>query len=94
MSRTKVSVVFLALMVFAMHCALAQQTPALAADAAPDATAQLQEQLKAQDARLKELEAEVSRLKAAQPNTPGENPAAAPAAPMAPPATAPAGAEA
>jgi hypothetical protein len=94
MSRTKVSVVFLALMVFGMDCALAQQIPAPAADASPETTAQLLEQLKAQDARLKQLEAEVSRLKAAPPNTPGEIPAAAPAAPMAPPATAPAPAEA
>jgi hypothetical protein len=97
MSRTKVSVVFLALMVCGMDFALAQQTPAPAADGSPETTAQLLEQLKAQDARLKELEAEVSKLKAAQPTTPGETPAAAPAAasaPMAPAATTPTPAEA
>jgi hypothetical protein len=89
MSRTKVSVLFLAVMVLGTELALAQQTPAPAADASPETTAQLLEQLKAQDARLKELEAEVSKLKAAQPATPGETPAAALAAAAAAEATTP-----
>src|SRR5277367_551561 len=93
MSRTRVSVLFLALMVCGIE-ALAQQTPAPAADASPQTTARLLELLKAQDARLKDLEAEVSKLKAAQPSTPGGTPAAAPtAAGVAPVATAPAAAE-
>ena len=81
-------------MVFGMDFALAQQTPAPPADTSPEPTAQLLELLKAQDARLKELEAEVSKLKAAQPAAPGETPAAAPtAAGVAPVAAAPATAE-
>jgi hypothetical protein len=67
-------------MVCGIELALAQQTPAPAADASPQTTAQLLELLKAQDARLKDLEAEVSKLKAAQPSTPGGTPATAPAA--------------
>jgi hypothetical protein len=79
MCLTRVSVLSFALMVFGMELALAQQTPAPAADASPETTTQLIEQLKAQDARLKELEAEVSKLKAAQPAT-GETPAPKPPA--------------
>jgi hypothetical protein len=91
MSLTRVSVLLLALMVFGMALAFAQQTPAPAPDSSPETTAQLLEQLKAQDARLKELEAQVAKLKAAQPATPEETPAATPAAAgMAPVATTPA----
>jgi hypothetical protein len=80
MCLTRVSVLFLALMVFGVELALAQQTPSPAVDASPETTAQLLEQLKAQDARLKELEAQVAKLKAAQPAAPAETPAATPAA--------------
>jgi hypothetical protein len=59
------------------------QTASSPAASSPDASsetiAQLLEQLKAQDARLKELEAQVSQLKAAQSNKPeggGEGPSA------------------
>jgi hypothetical protein len=47
--------------------AVAQEPPAPATDSTPATTAQLEEQLKAQEARLRELEAELAKLKAAQP---------------------------
>jgi hypothetical protein len=78
---TRVSVLFLALMVFGMESAHAQQTPAPAPEASPATVAQLLEQIKAQEARLKELEAQVSKLSTAQPSSPGEAPAAAETAP-------------
>ena len=93
----RVSVFFLVLMLVGLDSAGAQQTPAPATDASPETTAQLLELLKAQDARLKELEAQGAKLKAAQPATPGESPATPPVAAGAPavaatpatPATAP-----
>lgn len=91
MSLARVSVFPLALMVLGMELAFAQQTPAPAPDSSPETMTQLLEQLKAQDARLKELEAQVAKLKAAQPAPPGQTPAATPvAAGMAPVATTPA----
>ena len=68
------------LMLAGLPPAVAQQNPAPSADASPATTTQLLELIKAQDARLKELEAQVSKLKAAQPATPGETPAALPPA--------------
>ena len=86
MSLTRVSVLLLALMVFGMELAFAQQTPAPAPESPLETTAQLLQQLKAQDARLKQLEAQVAKLMAAQP--PGEPPAVTPVvAGMAPVAT-------
>src|ERR1700691_4970143 len=76
----RVSVFFFVLMLVGLESAGAQQTPVPATDASPETTAQLLEQLKAQDARLKELEAQVAKLKAAQPAAPGETPATTPAA--------------
>jgi hypothetical protein len=78
---TRVSVLFLALMVFGMESSHAQQTPAPAPEASPATVAQLLEQIKAQEARLKELEAQVSKLSTAQPASRGEAPAAAETAP-------------
>jgi hypothetical protein len=80
MWRTRGCVVFLAFMLAGLETAAAQQAPAAAPDASAETTAQLLEQLKAQDARLKELEAQVAKLKAAQPTTPAEAPASTPAA--------------
>jgi hypothetical protein len=76
----RVFVFFFVLMLVGLLSAAAQQTPARVTDASPETTAQLLEQLKAQDARLKELEAQVAKLKAAQPATPGETTAAPPPA--------------
>jgi hypothetical protein len=92
MGLIRVSVFFLVLMLVGLEQASAQQSPAPASDASPETTAQLLEVLKAQDARLKELEAQVGQLKAAQPATPGQAPvASAPAAAAAAPvATTPA----
>ena len=67
MSLTRVSVLLLAPMAFGMALAFAQQTPAPAPDSSPETTAQLLEQLKAQDARLKELEAQVAKLRQRSP---------------------------
>ena len=90
MCLTRLLVLFFSLIVFGAEVAGAQQAPVPAPDSSPETTAQLLEQLKAQDARLKELEAQVSKLKAAQPATPGETPAATPpAAETAPAATTP-----
>ncbi|MGA3226171.1 MAG: hypothetical protein ABSC65_20570 [Acidobacteriaceae bacterium] len=88
----RVFVFFFVLMLVGVESAGAQQTPAPAADASPETTAQLLEQLKAQDARLKELEAQVEKLKAAQQGAAAETPAPPPAtvgvpAAAAPPAT-------
>jgi hypothetical protein len=77
MWRTRVSVLFVVLMLAGLPSAGAQ-APAPAADASPETTAQLLELIKAQDARLKELEAQVTKLKAAQPGAPGETPAVPP----------------
>ena len=91
MCLTRLLVLFFSLIVFGAEVAGAQQAPVPAPDSSPETTAQLLEQLKAQDARLKELEAQVSKLKAAHPATPGETPVATPpAAETAPAATAPA----
>ena len=81
----RVSVFFFVLMLVGLESAGAQQTVATASDASPETTAQLLELLKAQDARLKELEAQVAKLKAAQPATPGETPAPPPGAAAMPP---------
>jgi hypothetical protein len=100
MWRIRLCVVFFALMLAGLETAAAQQAPAAAPDASPETIAQLLEQLKAQDTRLKELEAQVAKLKAAQTATPAETPAVTPApvetAPAAatPPATAAPAAEA
>jgi len=50
-------------MLAGLEMAAAQQAPAAAPDASPETIAQLLEQLKAQDARLKELEAQVEMLR-------------------------------
>ncbi len=97
MWRIRLCVVSSALMLAGWQMAAAQQAPT---DASPETTAQLLEQLKAQDARLKELEAEMAKLKAAQSGAPAEIHAASPApveaapAAAAPPATAAPAAEA
>jgi hypothetical protein len=75
-------------MLVGLDSAGAQQTPAPATDASPETTAQLLELLKAQDARLKELEAQVAKLKAAQPATAGETPPSPPATAGVPPVAA------
>jgi hypothetical protein len=83
-------------MVVGLGTGAAQQAPAAGPDASQETTAQLLEQLKAQDARLKELEAQVAKLKAGQSATPAVPPPAAEAAPAATtsPPTATPGAEA
>jgi hypothetical protein len=68
--------------------AIAQIAPASSPDSSQENIAQLIEQLKAQDARLKYLETEISQLKAGQPSTPLEG--ASPSAPVAAPVAAPA----
>jgi hypothetical protein len=79
--------VFLVILILAgLESAAAQQTPATAPTPRSETTAQLLEQLKAQDARLKELEAQVAKLQAAQAAKPAETPAPPPAAVAAPPA--------
>jgi hypothetical protein len=79
--------VFLVILILAgLESAAAQQTPATAPTPPSETTAQLLEQLKAQDARLKELEAQVAKLQAAQAAKPAETPAPPPAAVAAPPA--------
>jgi hypothetical protein len=89
MCLTRVSVLFLALMVLGAESASAQQNQA----AAPDSTTQLLEQIKAQEERLKELEGEVAKLRAAQSAKTGEvptstsTPAATPSVEATPPAT-------
>jgi hypothetical protein len=94
----RVSAFLFFLMLAGLPSAGAQQSPAPPADASPATTAQLLELIKAQDARLKELEAQVAKLKAAQPAAPGEAPVApppavatepAPATPVTPAAPAP-----
>ncbi len=76
---TRVFVFFFVLMLAGLDSARAQQAPA-AADPSPGTTGQLLELLKAQDARLKELEAHVAKLMAARPASPGATPTAAPTA--------------
>jgi hypothetical protein len=91
MWQTRVSVFFIVLMLASLSSTAAQQTPAPPTDASPATTTQLLELIKAQDARLKDLEAQVAKLKAAQPATPGETPAVPPpAAATAPEAATPA----
>jgi hypothetical protein len=84
--------VFLVILISAgLESAAAQQNPATAPATPSETTAQLLQQLKAQDVRLKELEAQVAKLQAAQAAKPAETPATPPAAGGAPPAeTAPA----
>jgi hypothetical protein len=76
----RVSVFLFFLMLVGLPSAGGQQPTAPAADASPETTAQLMELLRAQDARLKELEAQVAKLKAAQQATPGETSVATPPA--------------
>ena len=62
----RVLLLLTALLLGGLSSAPAQET-------APTIT-QLEEELRAQDARLKELEAQLAKLKAAQPPSPGEIP--------------------
>jgi hypothetical protein len=56
----------------AARSSAAQETAAQRADSSDESMAQLLEHVRAQDARLKQLEAEVERLKSGQPKTEGE----------------------
>ena len=76
MSRNRV-LVLLSLLLAGVGSAIAQApSPAENNAASPASITQLQEQLKAQDERLKQLEAEIIRLKAAQPAATGQAPSA------------------
>jgi hypothetical protein len=79
MSFARVSGLLFTFVLLASGTALAQ-VPASGSDSSRDNIAQLLEQLKAQDARLKELETQVSQLQAAQPPMPAEVSGATPAA--------------
>jgi hypothetical protein len=81
MPLARVSCLLFAIIVLGSGTAPAQEPLPSGADASRQTMAQLLEQLKSQDARLKELEAQVSQLQAAQPTKPMPAPSTAPAAP-------------
>ncbi len=96
MHLRRISAFSLVLLVFGLRAAFAQSPAAQNPTPSPETIAQLLEQLRAQDARLRQLEAEVARLKSAQPAKPegatepnNAEPSAAPTV-VAEPAAAPA----
>jgi hypothetical protein len=87
MSLARISALFCALSLLGVQAGAAQDTTPQAANSA-DVISQLTDQLRAQEARLKELEAEVSQLKQAQANPPPPASGAEPTSgtePVAPP---------